>query len=480
MGATLKLVRDTLEQRDRDLSADNDNDLPEDVLELVGANLRPDQTAICESFKRFNFLCCHRRMGKSYMLAAYLLDRAVESTTVNGNYGYFAATRGQTFNAVWTLLVMWAAKIPGAKVKEKTHEVFVPNRAGGRSRIVVEGLNHTKQRAAGWDGVVIDEAAEVHEYKWLSEIYPALYDKVRRGVDRKGRTNRFAIICGTPIGRNWFFRQYQKARMWAIGEPYRSVDPVTGLETFEARQDWTCTYLPASVTKFFSDEEVAAIKSDLGEEEWLREFELDWTASATGAILGADLRALRNAGAIGSFPHVEGLPVHTTWDIGLAKTVIWFFQIVGDKVRFIDAFSHSTEGLNWYFEVILPSRREKRGYMYGSHYLPHDAVASEILSGDMRLDYVKSVLKRLDMGEALIVERHDPRGEGLDAVRWLLKRSNIHEPLCETEVDNLAMVRRRLDPKTETLNQVVEDDNVHAMDSIRQAGYEIRRVLEAA
>jgi len=484
VSSVLKQTRAILEKRRLKLSGANDNkptDLPENVLEFVGAGMRQDQLDILDTFKRFNFVCIHRRMGKSYMLAGYMLDRAVECTHLRGNYGYFAATRGQTFQAVWRDLLAWAQRLPGTTYREKTHEIFVRNRGGGISRIVVEGLNHTRQRSAGWNGVVVDEAAEVIEAKWKSELYPALWDNSRKGYDRKGREDRWAVICGTPLGRNWFYRLYLRAKMWAIGKAFKSIDQVTGEETFEEHEGWSCTYLPVNKTKLLTKKEQKIIETDIGREDFLREFMLDWTASTSGSLLGDELRAMRDGGQVGDFEFVPGYPVHTTWDLGLSQTVIWFFQIIADEVRFIDAFTHSREGIEWYFETVLPARKERYGYEYGTHYLPHDAVHSELLTGNIRLMYILGVLASEDGpgGIAKVVERHDPRAEGMDSVRWMFQRCVINEARCEEQLDNLAMVRRRYDPKTETLNDLVGDNNVHSLDAFRQASYQIRLDLAA-
>jgi len=450
-----------------------------DILDVIGANLHDHQATMLASFKRFGHVCCHRRRGKSYALLAHLFDRAWWCPSSTGKYGYFTAVRGQTLNALEEQIEQWVPRIPGAKSTKLDQALIVrmPTKLGGTAKIILDGLNHTKQRGAGWDGLVLDECAEIMEYKWTAELYPALTDPVKAGLDALGRRNQFAILSGTPLGKNWFYRWHLKAKAWALGEPYRTVDKITGKEVFEFDEEWSCTYEPLSKTKALPDAEVERARLLIGEEDFLREFELDWNAAAKGSYFGALLRELRNKGQIGSFPHIPDLPVHSCWDIGLHGTVIWFFQIVADRVRFIDAFSHSDDDFVWYLTLFLPSRREALGYRYGTHYFPHDAANREG-STDREMEIIDA-LETHGMGDYEIVKRHDPLVAGHDAVRWLLPKSEFHEPLCEEELGCMAMYRRKENPTLETMTGVLKDGSDHAVDAYRQAAFALKQAVTA-
>ena len=450
-----------------------------DILDVIQAGLHSHQLTMLAGFKRFNHVCCHRRRGKSYALLAHLFDRAWWCPSETGKYGYFTAVRGQTLNAIEEQIEKWVPRIPGAGTRKKDQALIVrmPTRLGNTAKIVIDGLNHTKQRGAGWDGLVLDECAEILEYKWTAELYPALTDGPKRGFDAQGRVNQFAILSGTPLGKNWFYRWHLKAKSWSLGEPYRTVDKVTGHEVFEYDDQWSCTYEPISKTKALPEEEIKRAKILIGEEDFLREFELDWNAAAKGSYFGALLRELRNKGQIGNFPHIQDLPVHTCWDIGLHGTVIWFFQIVANRVRFIDAFSHSDDDFVWYLQIFLPKRREALGYLYGTHYFPHDAAKREG-STDREMEII-AALKTHAMGDYDIVDRHDPLVAGHDAIRWLLPKSEFHEPLCEEELGCMAMYRRRENRALETMTGVLKDGSDHAVDAYRQAAYALKKAVTA-
>lgn len=62
------------------------------------------------------------------------------------------------------------------------------------------------------------------------------------------------------------------------------------------------------------------------------------------------------------------LPVHTGWDLGYDDaTAIWWFQVAGDEVRYIDYYENSGEDIEHYCREVLGRR-----YRYGLHYVPHD------------------------------------------------------------------------------------------------------------
>ena len=221
MPSLLKLNQRLIENRQNRRKRERQPGRDVDILKQIGANLRPDQQAMVDSFKRFNFVCCHRRWGKSHALLAYLFHRAWWCPSERGKYGYFTAVRGQTLLSIKETVESMVSRIPGASMRKKDQAVYItiPTRVNGEAVIILDGLNHTRQRGAGWDGLILDECAEILEAKWTAELYPALTDQVKAGVDGLGRMNQFVVLSGTPIGRNWFYRWYQRAKCWSVGEP---------------------------------------------------------------------------------------------------------------------------------------------------------------------------------------------------------------------------------------------------------------------
>lgn len=95
-----------------------------------------------------------------------------------------------------------------------------------------------------------------------------------------------------------------------------------------------------------------------------------WKGSKVkGAYYVNEMQKLRAQGRIRRVPYQPGIPVTTYWDLGRNDTTaIWFHQYVAGEHRFIHAYENSGESLDHYAQYLL-----SRGYVYGRHYLPHDA-----------------------------------------------------------------------------------------------------------
>ena len=90
--------------------------------------------------------------------------------------------------------------------------------------------------------------------------------------------------------------------------------------------------------------------------------------STEGNYYAKSMVALRKRGGICDVPALD-MPVSTFWDIGNSDgTAIWFHQFVNGQDRFIDYYEAHDEDLRHYVAQL-----RARGYVFGTHYLPHDA-----------------------------------------------------------------------------------------------------------
>ena len=90
---------------------------------------------------------------------------------------------------------------------------------------------------------------------------------------------------------------------------------------------------------------------------------------AEGAIFGKQVTELKRDHRITNIPIQKNCDVHTFFDLGKNdETAIWFMQRVGKEYRFIDYFEGRLQDIEYYTRFI-----KKMDYMYGDHYLPHDA-----------------------------------------------------------------------------------------------------------
>jgi phage terminase large subunit len=74
-------------------------------------------------------------------------------------------------------------------------------------------------------------------------------------------------------------------------------------------------------------------------------------------------------------PAVDGVPVHTGWDIGHHDyTSIWFWQRLVGRARIVGYFQDNGEGMPYYANVVR-ELYARNGWMRASavDYVPHDA-----------------------------------------------------------------------------------------------------------
>jgi len=148
-------------------------------------------------------------------------------------------------------------------------------------------------------------------------------------------------------------------------------------------------------------------------------------AAIEGAYYGKLLVKAEKEGRICDLPILPGIPVNTFWDIGFNDTTaIWFHQQVGPWHHFLDYYENSGEQAAHYADVLT-----KRGYQYGKHYLPHDAVNTDWSGNNGNLTRAQ-VLSGLISGKVEWVQRIDHIGDGIDMVRQALPRCRFDRTRC--------------------------------------------------
>src|SRR5262249_52372189 len=97
-----------------------------------------------------------------------------------------------------------------------------------------------------------------------------------------------------------------------------------------------------------------------------------------GSYYGDLISALQERGGLEPFVTPNN-DVFTSWDLGLGDaTSIWFWRFNKERVpEFIDWYENNGRPMSHYFQVI-----EERGYSYTKHWLPHDARAKTLQTGE--------------------------------------------------------------------------------------------------
>ena len=211
---------------------------------------------------RFSVLVAHRRFGKTVLVVNHLLKCALMGTKADGHFAYIAPFRNQAKDVAWAYLKRYSAPIPGRKINEGELCIQIPA-AGGSAKIRIFGAdNPDALRGLYFDGVVLDEVAQMKPEVWEEILQPAL-------ADRRG----FAVFIGTPKGINLFSEQYYRA------------------QEREARgdADWVAMSYPVTATSALDAEEVERLRAELSENAWRQEMLCDFNASSDDVLIPLSL-----------------------------------------------------------------------------------------------------------------------------------------------------------------------------------------------
>lgn len=214
---------------------------------------------------RFCVLVAHRRLGKTVLSVNHLIKRAITDRKERGMYAYLAPFRNQAEQIAWGYLKHYTSQIPATTINEQKLSILLPNGATIR---IFGADNPDALRGMYFDGVVIDEVAQIKPTLWGEVIRPAL-------ADRKG----WAAFIGTPKGINLFSQIYDQAlNLMSKGDP-----------------EWCAMLYSVEQTHVIDEKELAALKVEMSENEFRQEFLCDFSAAQDNGLIPIDdIRAAAN------------------------------------------------------------------------------------------------------------------------------------------------------------------------------------------
>jgi hypothetical protein len=186
--------------------------------------------------------------------------------------------------------------------------------------------------------------------------------------------------------------------------------------------------------------------------------------STEGCYYSEQLALARQQSRIGFFPHVDGLPVNTFWDIGAGDgTAIWLHQRIGGENRFIKFIEAWGEPYSYFTKELA-----RLGYQWGIHHLPHDA-GHKRQQGDQVVAPIEE-LERSDIGgDWTIVPRVGDVVHGIQAMRGKFGQCTFDEQGCNPGLVHLGRYRKEWDARLGCWKQrPLHDEHSEAADAIRQ------------
>jgi phage terminase large subunit len=363
-----------------------------------------------EPFKAFHardkkraILVYHRRAGKTVATVNDLVAKALRCRKKNGFFGYISPFMGQAVQTAWLYLQEAVRAIPGHKVDQTKKAVSVPSAHGTMATVRLFGAdNPDSLRGLYFDGVVLDEVADMKRTVWSEVVQPAL-------MDRDG----WAVFIGTPKGKNFFYDLYEKAK--------------------SSPDQWFCQVLKASESGLVSQAKLDEYRADVDEETYEQEMECSFVAGIKGAYWASLINKMDEEGRLQPLQIIKAAPVHVVFDLGWSDaTAAWFYQLINGELRVVDHQQWNEVDIHKIIDEV-----RKRGYKMGDWWLPHDAKAHSLQTGKSMIDQFRTHgINPKAVPELDVVD-------GIQAVRFTLPKMQIDGQRCYQGIEALKNYQKK-------------------------------------
>lgn len=375
--------------------------------------------AVFQDDIRFALLVWCRRAGKDVVAWNIAWMQCVQKVCT---VFYIFPTQAQARAAVWSGIMIdgttFMSKIPPhliAKKNEARMEITFTN----GSKLALKGsTNFDSLRGSNPYMCIFSEYAYQDSRVYSLFLRPVI-------AANQGK----CLFVSTPMGKNHFFELFEIAK--------------------NTPQDWYTQLLTVEDTGHI---DVNEIKRDvqlglISEDHMLQEFYCSFDRGIGGSIFGKLLHKIQLEERVGYVPYEPGHLVYSAWDLGYDdENAIVLFQVIGSMVRIIDCYSNRLKPLEHYVQVL-----HDKGYIYGKHFLPHDAEHHNIETGNTRTQ------KLYDLGLNVEVLKRKFIADRLEDGRCVFAKLWIDSEKCQPLIKSLENYRREWDDKL----QRYKDNPVH-------------------
>ena len=298
--------------------------------------------------------------------------------------------------------------------------------------------------------IIFDEAAGI-----LPEIW--------RAAEHIGAPFKRFIAVGNPVSAEGDFAE-------ALDDPsYNHVNiSVTDTPNYQTGK----TIIPGVYGREY-EQRIRLKYGESSDEYRVRVKGLKSQKGAEGAYYGAVMERLAQQGRITKVSYNAGLPVHTVWDPGYT-TAVWFFQIIGMDVAFLQCIE-DTLGMEQWPEVI-----RAQPYRYGQHFCPMDTESNNAYKAVAGKSLFDTAKENGLLFSTLSMERNV--NDGIDRTRQFLYRCWFNAEGCRQGIKALKWYSAKKNERMSTESQPVFQDypekswTNHIADAMRYASMAIKRV----
>lgn len=187
-------------------------------------------------------------------------------------------------------------------------------------------------------------------------------------------------------------------------------------------------------------------------------------AAVAGAVFADEMRKAEEEGRVKeNVPYDKTKPVDVFWDLGRNdKTAMWFVQYINFEYHLLRYYESSGEHFSHYIK-----HAKELPYVYGRHYLPHDAE-------NERVEAERTIRQQvIDTGWNYVkVDRIPHKALAIDAARGIFDRCYFDKTNCADGIICLRRYAYKVDPVTGKTSAEPEHDTPwsHGADAFMAIG----------
>lgn len=184
-----------------------------------------------------------------------------------------------------------------------------------------------------------------------------------------------------------------------------------------------------------------------------------------GVVFAKELRRCQEEHRIMRVPWDRESPVNTYWDLGRRDmTSIWFAQHVAMQNRVLGYYEGQGEDIHHYLKHLqgLP-------YLYGEHYLPHDASHKRL--GEKRS--IEQIVKAVYPGKVHVVPRTLKKVNAINAARLIFPNCYFDDEECVDGLQRLRHYRYKI-VEGQYSADPLHDENSNGADAFMTMAQELR------
>lgn len=352
-----------------------------------------------------------------------------------GTYYYFFPTYQQGRKILWE-----GKDREGTPFLDRIPPQWVAGRDQQQLKITLKNGSILRIVAADeYDSVVGTNPVGMVFSEWAL-CNPAVWDFMRPILlENKG----WAIFNGTPRGENHMFTM----------ETLNENNPNWFIMETQSLWPERDNYWPVVSQEDIQEERRSGMEESMIEQE----YGVSYVAGVKGAYYSDQVAAAKKEGRVGKYLYNSNLPVQVYTDLGIMDdTVLWFRQVDGNRIIWLDYYEASGKDLQHYAKVIV-----ERGYpSLNSVWLPHDGGSRSRQTGLTD----REVLQRhfMNLGAANIAvycaDKPGNKQVAINAVRSRFSRYHFDDVKCAIGLKKVSLYHRKWDSAHQCFSATPEHD----------------------